>query len=124
MHPQGSQNEATEDKGHLEVLAKDLIVHLQVFRLCAVGDIVKNCPEKKNKYLSNCYRLYLPIGKFRGGYIGSKVTKHLVPICRVQGGQNIWPLGNWDYTVGARALPRFNETGLVDCQKLPLVSCD
>ena len=90
MHPQGSLREATEDQGHLEVLAKDLIILHQVFRLRAAEDIVKNCPEKENKYLSNCYRLYLPIGKFRGGYIGSKVTKRLVPICRVQGGGEIF----------------------------------
>ena len=86
MHHQGSLRKATKVHGHLEVLAKDLSILHQVFRLRAMGDIVKNCPEKKNKYLSNCYRLYLPIGKFRGGYIGLKVTKRLVPICRVQGG--------------------------------------
>ena len=42
IHPQGSLREATEDQGHLEVLAKDLSILHQVFRLRAAVDIVKN----------------------------------------------------------------------------------
>ena len=42
VHHRGSQKEATEGDGHLEVLAKDLnILHL-VFSLRAARDIVKN----------------------------------------------------------------------------------
>ena len=42
VHLQGGQNKATEDKGHLEVLAKDLFILHQVFRLRVAVDIVKN----------------------------------------------------------------------------------
>ena len=41
--------EATKEEGDLEVVAKDLDVLPQVFRLRAEEDIVANCPEKENK---------------------------------------------------------------------------
>ena len=42
--------------------------------------------------------------------IGLKVTNRLVPIYRVQGGE-IFGHRYWDYTVGARALPRLTILG-------------
>ena len=42
VHWQGGLKKATEVAGHLEVLAKDLIILHQVFSLRAAGDIVKN----------------------------------------------------------------------------------
>ena len=87
MHPQGSQNEATKDKGHLEVLAKDLIILHQVFRLRAAGNIVKNCPERKINIKQLLSSIFAYREMFRGGYFWAKVTKRLVPICRVQGGE-------------------------------------
>ena len=87
MHPQSSLREATEDKGHLEVQAKDLIELHQVFRLCAAGNIVENCPEKENKYLSNCFVYICLSGNSGVDIIGLKVTNHLVPICRVLRGK-------------------------------------
>ena len=49
VHPQGSLREATEDQGHLKVLAKDLFILHQVFRLGirTTVDIMKNFPKKE-----------------------------------------------------------------------------
>ena len=93
MYLQGSPKEATEVQGHLEDPAKVLfLLHLGIR---AAGRIVKNFPDERNKYLSSCYRVYLPIGIVPGvDIIGYSVPKRLCP-CFVEsrGAKNL-AIGN------------------------------
>ena len=62
-------NEATDEEGVKEVVAKDLEAFPLFFGLCVSGDIVKQVPErKKNKSKSNRFCVFYLFG-MSGVYI-------------------------------------------------------
>ena len=84
---------------HLEDPAKVLFLLHQVLRLRigAVGRIVKNFPEKRNKYLSSCYRVYLLTGIVQGeAFIGHKATKTSLFLFVESRGAKHLAIGNWE----------------------------
>ena len=84
---------ATKEEGDLEVLAKDLDVLPQVFRLRAEEDIVGNCPEKEKINVEQLLRLFCISGNSGVTIFRATVTHRLVPLCQVLRGDVYWPKG-------------------------------
>ena len=99
MHLQGSPKGDAEGQEHLEDSAKILFFLYQVLRLgiSAAGRIVKNFPEKRNKYLSSCYRVYLLTGIVQGeAFIGHKATKTSLFLFVESRGAKHLAIGIWE----------------------------
>ena len=86
-------DEATKEEGDLEVMAKDLDVLPQVFRLRAEEDIVENCPEKEKINVKQSHRLFCLSVNSGVTIFGQTVTNRLVPLCQVLRGDVYWPKG-------------------------------
>ena len=77
-------NEATEEEGVKEVMAKDLEEFPLFFGLCVSGDIVYKFLKGKNKANGNCF-VYLYLFGNSGVYITWALSLKLpVPVCHAQ----------------------------------------
>ena len=89
-------NEATEEEGVKEVVAKDLEVFPLFFGLRVSGDIVNKFLKGKNKSNGNCFVYFYLFGKFRGIYSWALSLQTVGPYLSRSEEQSIGQgIGNW-----------------------------